>query len=128
MDLLTSLAGELSLGGILGRLATRGGWTMIDHFTQGEFHHDVVVRASDPELPAAVLVVSTNCNGGRLGPSLAAGAATSAIAYVADYHVVPKRFTPGFEKRLSGGALATVYGVLALALGAGLYLGKKQKR
>lgn len=42
-------------------------------------------------------------------------AAVSAAAYVTDYHVVPKRFTPGFEARLSPGALGAIY--VALALG-----------
>lgn len=51
--------------------------------------------------------------------ALLAGAATSAVAYVVDYHVVPKRFTPGFEKKLSGKALFGMYAVLALALAVG---------
>jgi hypothetical protein len=40
----------------------------------------------------------------------------SAGAYLTDYHLVPKRFTPGWEKRLSGKSLAAVYGMLALGL------------
>lgn len=51
--------------------------------------------------------------------ALLAGVATAAVAYVTDYHVVPKRFTPGFEKRLSRKALFGVYAVLALSLAAG---------
>ncbi|HEY0978183.1 MAG TPA: hypothetical protein VGE21_12000 [Flavobacteriales bacterium] len=51
--------------------------------------------------------------------ALMSGATTAALAYVTDYHVVPKRFTPGFEKRLSPLALVGVYAVLALALAAG---------
>lgn len=50
----------------------------------------------------------------------AAGAATSAVAYATDYHVVPERLTPGFEKRLSPGALAIVYGVLAASMAFGV--------
>lgn len=46
---------------------------------------------------------------------LGAGAVTAA-AYIIDYHLIPKRFTPGFEKRLSGKSLAAVF----VALGAGL--------
>jgi len=49
-------------------------------------------------------------------PPLARGAAVSALAYVTDYHVVPKRLTPGFELRLPGGALAAAYAALALGL------------
>ena len=44
------------------------------------------------------------------------GALVSAAAYVVDYHVVPKRFTPGFELRLPGRALAGIYAALALGL------------
>jgi hypothetical protein len=48
-----------------------------------------------------------------------AGVVTAAVAYVTDYHVVPNRFTPGFEKRLSSSALFGVYATLALSLAAG---------
>jgi hypothetical protein len=54
---------------------------------------------------------------GRL-PPLARGAAVSALAYVTDYHVVPKRLTPGFELRLPAGALAAAYAALAVGLSA----------
>ena len=46
------------------------------------------------------------------------GALVSAAAYVIDYHVVPKRLTPGFELRIPRAALALVYGALALGLSA----------
>lgn len=45
------------------------------------------------------------------------GAAVSALAYVTDYHLVPKRLTPGYELRLSGSALFGIYTALALSLG-----------
>jgi len=51
--------------------------------------------------------------------ALAAGAATAATAYVVDYHVVPKRLTPGFEKRLSREAMASIYASLAIGLALG---------
>lgn len=57
-----------------------------------------------------------------LGQALAAGAAVSALAYVIDYHVVPERLTPGFEKRLSNASLLGVYAALALSLAAGSLL------
>jgi hypothetical protein len=44
------------------------------------------------------------------------GALVSAVAYAVDYHVVPRRFTPGFELRLPAKALAAVYASLALGL------------
>lgn len=50
--------------------------------------------------------------------AVTAGAATAALAYVIDYHVVPERFTPGFERRLSGRSLGLIYGALALGLAA----------
>ena len=50
--------------------------------------------------------------------AVTAGAATSALAYVIDYHVVPERFTPGFEKRLPDRSLGLIYAVLALGLAA----------
>lgn len=56
---------------------------------------------------------------GAVPRALASGAAVSALAYVTDYYVVPKRFTPGFEKRISKESLAAVYAVLALCLAAG---------
>lgn len=46
---------------------------------------------------------------------VAKAASVSALAYVTDYHVVPKRLTPGFEERLPPSALALVY--VALGLG-----------
>lgn len=51
-------------------------------------------------------------------PALARGAAVSALAYVVDYHVVPRRLTPGFELRLPRLALAPVYAALAAGLAA----------
>ncbi len=51
--------------------------------------------------------------------ALLTGVATAAVAYVTDYHVVPERFTPGFEKRLSRPSLFGVYATLALSLAAG---------
>lgn len=46
----------------------------------------------------------------------ALGAATAVTAYVVDYHVVPKRLTPGFERHLSPAGMACAYA----AFGAGL--------
>ncbi len=52
------------------------------------------------------------------GQALRDGLLVSAGAYVTDYHLVPERLTPGFELRLSGKALACIYGALALGLSA----------
>jgi hypothetical protein len=53
---------------------------------------------------------------GDVAAALAGGAAVSALAYFVDYYVVPKRFTPGFEKRLSPTSMLAVYATLALSL------------
>jgi hypothetical protein len=62
------LARTLDLGTLLGELAHHyGAYDLLAHWTQGEFHHDVVLRlpeAALAELPGRVLVVATNCNGG----------------------------------------------------------------
>jgi len=47
---------------------------------------------------------------------VALGAATAATAYVVDYHVVPKRLTPGFDRHLSPAGMVSAYA----AFGAGL--------
>jgi hypothetical protein len=56
----------------------------------------------------------------RLPQALAGGIATSAVACVVDYQLVPKRLTPGYEHRISSGAMWATYGALAagFALGA----------
>ena len=62
------LASQLVLGALLDELTERyGGYELVAHWTQGEFHHDVVLRL--PECAAGdslgrVIVVATNCNGG----------------------------------------------------------------
>jgi hypothetical protein len=51
-----------------------------------------------------------------IGTALLGGGAVAAAAYVTDYHVVPKRLTPGWEYRVSNRSLAVIYTVLALSL------------
>lgn len=61
------LAEQLTLGAVLDELRRRaGGYELVTHWQQGEFHHDTVVRvdAVRAGLPGAILVVATNCNGG----------------------------------------------------------------
>jgi hypothetical protein len=61
----SDLADTLSLGTLLEMLRLEyGGYELVDHWQQGEFHHDVLVRARLPGLFDGYLVVSTNCNGG----------------------------------------------------------------
>jgi hypothetical protein len=62
------LARTLVLGVLLDELTRAfGGYELVAHWTQGEFHHDVVLKlpeAAAGHLPGHVLVVATNCNGG----------------------------------------------------------------
>jgi hypothetical protein len=62
------LARSLVLGALLDELTRHfGSYELVAHWTQGEFHHDVVLRlpeAAGAQLPGRVLVVATNCNGG----------------------------------------------------------------
>lgn len=58
---LQKLADTLVLGALLDELRVRyGHFDLLDHWTQGEFHHDVVIRIPS----GAILIVATNCNGG----------------------------------------------------------------
>jgi hypothetical protein len=52
-------------------------------------------------------------------PALAGAAAASAIACFVDYRMTPQRLTPGFEHRLSVGAMALVYTCFGLGLALG---------
>jgi hypothetical protein len=62
-----------------------------------------------------------------LAPALARGATTAAAAYVVDYYVVPRRLTPGFEKRLSGRSLFAVYAALALGFALGEQMTRRRR-
>ena len=48
--------------------------------------------------------------------SVGSGVAISALAYVTDYYVVPRRFTPGFELTLSRRSFPWLYGAVAVGL------------
>lgn len=65
--MLDQLAQNLGLGSLLNAVSQScGSYEILDHWKQGEFHHDLVVElnTSEPPLPGRVLVISTNCNGG----------------------------------------------------------------
>jgi len=53
--------------------------------------------------------------------TLAASAATSAIACFADYKLTPQRLKPGYEKHLSKKSLAGVYAAFAVGLALGAF-------
>jgi hypothetical protein len=64
-DTVQQLATSWALGELLQRLAGEfGGFELLAHWTQGEFHHDLVLAVSQETFPGPFLVVSTNCNGG----------------------------------------------------------------
>jgi hypothetical protein len=56
---------------------------------------------------------------GNIKKSLFGGVLISLLAYVVDYHFVPKRLKPGFERHLQPKSLLVIYAVLALTLGLG---------
>jgi hypothetical protein len=67
--LVDRLASTLVLGTLLEEVRVQlGAFELVAHWTQGEFHHDVVLRVDeskiDGALPGPILVVATNCNGG----------------------------------------------------------------
>lgn len=57
-----------------------------------------------------------------LPQAVAGGIATSGVACLVDYKMVPKRLTPGFEHRLSTGAMVATYGALAVGFALGALL------
>ncbi|MEO7109017.1 MAG: hypothetical protein ABI183_01155 [Polyangiaceae bacterium] len=61
--MLQALADTLVLGSLLEQLRSRfGHYELLDHWTQGEFHHDIVLRVANTasELPGAFLIIATN--------------------------------------------------------------------
>jgi len=62
---VSKLADKLVLGSLLDEVRrTCGGFDLLAHWLQGEFHHDVLLEVDSTELPGPFLVVATNCNGG----------------------------------------------------------------
>ena len=64
---LEGLSRCLMLGSLLGEVRREfGAYELLDHWQQGEFHHDVVLRvpSASTDLGGEFLVVATNCNGG----------------------------------------------------------------
>lgn len=65
----------------------------------------------------------------RTTPGIVLGAvATSATAALIDFKFTPQRFTPGYEHRLSTGALLGVHVALAIGLAAGALALRSQYR
>jgi hypothetical protein len=61
------LADRLTLGALLEEIrSVSGAYELVDHWQQGEFHHDTVLRvdAMRTGVPSPIVIVATNCNGG----------------------------------------------------------------
>jgi hypothetical protein len=66
-EIVKELSRALMLGSLLEDVRRRwGAYELVDHWQQGEFHHDVVVRVprAAQDLGGDILIVATNCNGG----------------------------------------------------------------
>ena len=62
---LDVLCADRQLGSFLEGIRSRyGGYELLEHWAQGEFHHDVVLAVPRAADLAPVVVVATNCNGG----------------------------------------------------------------
>jgi hypothetical protein len=64
----------------------------------------------------------------RWPKTLLSGTAMAAAAYVTDYYIVPKRYTPGIEKKIGPKSIFVVYAIIAITLALSpLYCQKKRK-
>ncbi len=54
--------------------------------------------------------------GDSVGKALLGGGAVAGLAYLLDYHLLPKRLTPGWEERVSGRSLGLIFAAMALTL------------
>lgn len=59
--------------------------------------------------------------------ALLGGTATAGLAYLVDYHIVPKRLTPGWEHRVSRGSLFMALGAMAAGLIVGAMLTRRER-
>ena len=62
------------------------------------------------------LVLGSSRNPNR-ATAAASGAAVAAVAYVVDYHLIPRRLTPGWELRLPRRSVALAFVALGVTLG-----------
>lgn len=62
---------------------------------------------------------------GGAGNAMLAGAATAALAYIADYKLLPRRLTPGWEHHMSWRSVSISLATLGLGLGAGAYVARQ---
>jgi hypothetical protein len=80
------------------------------------FYETLLMRASRAVVADRVHGSADRVQTGRRAGATAAitaAGATTALAYAVDYHVVPKRLTPGFDAHLSDRSMFYVYAALA---------------
>ncbi|MGD9728456.1 MAG: hypothetical protein AB7R40_03190 [Nitrospiraceae bacterium] len=61
-------------------------------------------------------------------PGFSKAVAVSAVAYLTDYHLVPRRFTPGFEFVFPRRMFPYLYAALAISLVAGVRMRRSLER
>lgn len=66
--------------------------------------------------------------GRRPGGALLAGAAVSSLAWVVDYHLIPRRLSPGVQEVVSAKSLGGIHALFALGLGLGAWLAAGRRR
>lgn len=59
--------------------------------------------------------------------ALLGGAATAGVAYATDYHVMPRRLTPGWEHRVSARSMGYIFAAFALGLAGAALLGRRRR-
>ncbi len=62
------------------------------------------------------------------GGRVARAAGIAALAYLVDYHVVPRRLSPGFEHKVGPAGMVTVYAAFAAGLWASTLLADRAPR
>jgi hypothetical protein len=96
----------------------------ITHIVDGddiEFPHEFAARETGiglavnaTAMAAWALIYESALERAKRNAGIADGFAMSLAAYVVDYFLVPKRYTPGIERRLTKQAIFVIYAVLAL--------------
>jgi hypothetical protein len=95
---------KYTITGALLNAAAVSGWALL---------HEMAVNKTDVKKSPWPLVITSGL--------------ISAAAYATDYHVVPKRLTPGFEEKLQPKSMFAVYAILAGAIAVGTFFRGKKK-
>ena len=83
----------------------------------------VVINAGAGLFWAAVMEMLFRWSTPRgLSKQLFAGTATSSLAWLVDYHLIPRRLSPGVQDRVSQRSLLMIHGLFALGLAFGARL------